>query len=320
MTRLVIVGTGGTIQNTRTGRVAVESVLGSVVADADGAWLRSVDVEIDEVLRRGAEEFGLDEWRTIVGALVAHQARSDVDGVVVTHGTFSAEETAWLLHLVASGNPPVVMAVAQRRADLVSSDAGRNLLDALRVAADPEARGRGVLLVAGEEIHGARDVAKLHRRPSGFDSGPAGLLGTVDVDRIAFTRRVERRHTATSELGPRDLDAFPRVDVVAVHTGADGVAIDALVAAGSRVIVTSGFAYSGIAAPGQTEALLRAADQGVAVVLASRGRGGRVPVLDMDSPFTAADDLSPQKARILAGLALAHGSAPTGLQRWFDEY
>lgn len=318
--RLLILATGGTIQNTRAGRVSVQSVLETVNADGEGAWLRDVHLDVDEVLRQGAEEFGLLEWRTIASSLEGHLARPEIEGVVVTHGTFTAEETAWLLHLVTAVDRPLVMAVAQRKSDLVGTDAGRNLLDALRVAASPEARGRGMLLVAGEEIHGARDVHKLQRRPSGFDSGPAGLMGTVDVDRIAFSRRPERRHTLHSELNAADLQRFPRVDVVAVHSGADGVAIDALVSAGSRGIVTSGFAYSGIAAPAQTDALRRAADAGLAVVLASRGRGGRVPVPAADERFTTADDLSPHKARILAGLALAHGAAPTGLQRWFDEY
>lgn len=320
MSRIVVVATGGTIQNTRSGRIAVQEVLAHIRSDADAAWLGPIDLEVDEVLRSGAEEFGLPEWRTIVRAVVANQARSDVDGVVVTHGTFTAEETAWLLHLVTPGHKPVVMAVAQRKSDLLGSDAARNLLDAIRVALYPEASGRGVLLVAAEEIHGARDVVKLHRRPSGFDSGPNGLLGTVDVDRVAFSRRVERRHTAMSGLTSDDLEAFPRVDVVAVHSGADGVAIDALVAAGSRAIVTSGFAYSGVATPAQTEALTRAADQGVAIVLATRGRGGRVPVTTTGSLFTTADGLPAQKARILAGLALAHGATPDALQGWFDEY
>lgn len=320
MTRIVVIATGGTIQNTRAGRVAVETVLEPLHSDDEAAWLESIDLEVDEVLRGGAEEFGIVQWRTIVRAVEVHQARSDVDGLVVTHGTFTAEETAWLLHLLAPGDSPLVMAVAQRKSDLVGTDAGRNLLDAIRVAATPDASGRGVLLVSGEEIHGARDVAKLHRRPTGFDAGPHGLLGTVDVDRVAFTRRVERRHTARSELGSADLEAFPRVDVVAVHSGADGVAIDALVAAGSRALVTSGFAYSGIGTPAQTEALLRAADQGLAIVLATRGRGGRVPAPGKDARFASADDLSPQKARILTGLALGHGVAPTELQRWFDEY
>ena len=321
MSRIALVATGGTIQNTPTGRVAADDVLATLRANKSEPPLPDdLEIVVEEVLRKGAEDILPGDWAAITHAVQQHADAAGVDGIVVTHGTFTAEETAYLLQLTVRTSKPVVLAVAQRKHDTIGADGERNLADALRTAASPAARGRGVLLVNGDEVHSARDVVKLHRRPSGFDSGQAGLVGTVDVDGVTFWRSPLRRHTSDSEFGVALVERMPRVDIVAVHAGADGVAADAFVAAGARGLVTAGFAYTGIGAPEQRDALRRAARSGVAVVHASRGRGGRMPPSADDAWALRAHDLPPHKARILLALGLAAGLDPAGLQRAFDEY
>lgn len=318
MTRLTVIGTGGTIQNTDAGRLSLEAVLADLGANGQRPIPAGVELETIELLSQGAEDFGLAEWNAIAEAVAAAVARDEVDGVVLTHGTFTAEETAFLLHLVVKTHKPVVLAVSQRRHGTIGNDGDRNLLDAMRVAASPGAAGMGVLLVVSDEIHSARDVTKEHQRLTGFRSNH-GPLGTVEADRVSFYRRPLRMHTATSAFTFDALRAMPRVDIVAAYPGADSTAIDALVEAGSRGLVTSGYAYSGIASPEQMAALQAASERGVAVVLASRGRGGRIPDAGREWSVRA-DDLTPQKARILLGLGLTLTGVRSELQDLFDTH
>lgn len=318
--RVAVVATGGTIQNTAAGRVPLDDVLERLRTVYDAAlpaeW---PELDVREVLREGAETFGPREWSIIADAVTTAAEDPGVSGIVVTHGTFTAEETAFVLHLVTRTSKPIVLAVSQRKHRQAGNDGDRNLIDAVRVALDPAAAGRGVLLVAADEIHSARDVTKENQRPSGFSSGTFGVLGTVETDGISFWRHLERRHTTASSFRAELLRALPRVDIVAVYAGADAFAIDAAVAAGARGIVTSGFPYSGRPTATQEEALRRAAEQGVAVVYASRGRGGRIPAVE-DRWFARADSLPPHKARILLALALADGVPSEALQELFDAH
>jgi L-asparaginase len=242
---------------------------------------------------------------------------------VVTHGTFTAEETAFFLHLTVKTEKPVVVVVSQRRHGETSNDGDRNLLDALRVASAPESAGKGVLCVLNEEIHSARDVVKINQRPGGFASRGVGLLGHLESDQVSFYRAPLRRHTYRSEFDIRELTTLPRVDVVAAYPDADDVAIRAFLAAGARGIVLHGFAFSGTPTDDQRPALLEAQAAGVPVVQASRGGAGRVPLKSSgypDSPFLKGDTLPAQKARILLMLALTQTSAQADLQRFFQEY
>lgn len=316
----MIVATGGTIANTLDGRIGVAQVLADIGARHPAAHLeRSADLVIDEVLREGAETFTPTEWGAIAGAVNRAAANPEVDGVVVTHGTYTAEETAYFLHLTAATRKPVVVACSQRKHGTVGNDGDKNLLDSIRVVSDASARGRGVMVVLNEEIHCARDVTKTNQRPSGFRS-TTGPLGSVEVDAVSFYRSPDRRHTAGSEFAPGGGDAtLPRVDVVATYAGADGTAVDAFVAAGAQGLVVNGFAFSGKPHREQLPALERAVGAGVAVVLTNRGGDGRVPV-ETSGGFVRGDNLTAQKARVLLGLALTSQTSQHELQRVFDEY
>lgn len=245
------------------------------------------------------------------------------DGVVITHGTNTLEETAYFLHLTLKTDRPVVVVGAMRPASAVSSDGQLNLLEAVRVAAAPAARGRGVLVVLNDTIYSARDVTKTATmRVQTFEGRDLGPLGYADGDGIVeFYHAPSHKHTAGSEFDIAALDDLPRVDVVLSYIGADATFIDAAVAAGARGIISAGTG-AGRPTPLEDAALVRAHEQGVAIVQSSRVGSGRV----VRSPgmrrkgWLAAGNLQPWKAKLLLQLALTRTGDPEAIQRMFDEY
>jgi L-asparaginase len=323
--RIKIVATGGTIANRPDGRVGIEQVLADIrewYPAGDPTQLARLDVL--DLLREGAEVFTPTEWLTISRAVSQAVADSEIDGVVVTHGTFSAEETAYFLHLTVPTEKPIVVACSQRKHSTIGNDGDHNLLDAVRVATSPQARGKGVLVVLNEEIQSAREVTKTNQRPDGFESRSLGLLGSVEVDQVSFYRSPTRRHTSRSELELPAENTLPRVDIVATYAGADGVAVNAFVEAGARGLVVNGFSYSGKPHRNQLPALRDAVERGVPVVLVNRGGNGRIPAesdqAERSDGFVRGDNLTAQKARVLLSLALLRTTAQPDLQRIFDEY
>ena len=320
MARLRLVGTGGTIQNTLDGRLSPDAVLQRALRAYDeGGYSPVPIVETTEVLRAGSETFVPSSWLEVRAAVLEALEDKDIEGVVVSHGTFTAEETAYFLHLTVPTERPVVVVCSQRKYGTIGNDGDRNLCDALRVASAPDARGKGVLLVMNEEIHCARDVLKSNQRPGGFVSGATGILGSIERDQVTFYRAPLRRHTTNAEFSSLDQGAsLPRVDVVATYTGADGAAARALAKAGSAGLVVIGFAFNGFPHELQRDALEEVTQSGGAVVLVSRGGAGRVP--RGDPPFVYGDNLSPQKARVLLSVALTFTRDTDELQRIFDQY
>ena len=242
-----------------------------------------------------------------------------MDGIIVTHGTFTTEETAYFLHLCVHSEKPLVIVASQRKHDEVGNDGDRNLLDAIRLVLAPEARGKGVLVTLHEEIHSAREVVKTNQRPGGFQSLGHAMLGHIEDDQVSFYATPTRRHTFRSEFDIRDINELPRVDVIAAYVGADDAAAQACVAAGAQGLVISGYAYNGRPSADQLAGVENIAAAGTPVVLASRGGQGRIPV-DWNDPFIQGDSLVPHKARILLMLGLTKTKDPKDLQRMFNEY
>jgi L-asparaginase len=263
------------------------------------------------------------EWRGLVrtcGEVAA--ANPGLAGIVVLHGTASLEETAWFLHLTVTVDVPVVVVGAQRPFNGLSSDAQANLRNAIRVAADPGARGMGVLVLLNDEIHSARDVAKSSTlRLHAFRSPVYGPLGQADPDEVVFYRRLVRRHAPGAGFEVLSLDALPRVDILYSYTGGDDVLARAAVDAGARGIVSAGFA-PGSPTADEAGALREAAAAGVVVVQSTRAGSGRVPPTSelAANGFVGADDLTPQKARILLALALTRNSDVGEIRRIFRDY
>jgi L-asparaginase len=247
------------------------------------------------------------DWKALVA--LCHQLPRDhpeLDGIVIGHGTATLEETAYFLNLTLKTSVPVVLVGAQRPSSALSSDAGMNLVNAIRVAASPEARGMGVLVVLNDEIHAAREVTKTSTlRLQTFRTPDFGVLGHADGDAVVFYRQPVRRRAPDTEFDIAALDALPRVDISYSYAGADGTAMRAFVAAGARGIVSAGFA-PGFSAPGEAAALKEAVSQGVVVVQSTRAGSGRTfqSTRLKAGGLLIADNLNPQKARILLSLAL----------------
>lgn len=266
---------------------------------------------------------GFPEWKALVLAAAKVVAEhSDLAGIVILHGTATLEETAYALSLTVKVQVPIVLVGAQRPASALSTDAGLNLVNAVRTAASPDARGMGVLVCLNDEIQAAREVSKMSTaRLQTFRSPDFGVLGHADGDRIAFYRRPIRRVAPDTDFDIRALEALPRVDIAYSYAGNDGTATRAFVAAGARGIVGAAFA-PGLLAPAEFDALKEAVAAGVVVAMSSRAGSGRVfaPARMREAGFLAADNLNPQKARILLALALTVTRDPARIQEMFATY
>ncbi len=271
--RVVILTTGGTIAS-RTDAPMTE---GHELVRSVPQVLSHATVDVEEVFRIGSSQMKPESW-----LLLAHRinetlaADSLLAGIVLTHGTDTMEETAYFLSLTVDDPRPVVLTGSMRGATEVSADGPANLVSAVRVVVSPEAVGRGVLVVLNEEIHGARAVRKTdNRRVETFESGAAGLVGYADPDRVVFLAPPSSSRGAPAPFPVAGREDLPRVDVVADYTGYDGATIDFLVEEGARGIVLASFAGGRLSA-GALEAMTRAVERGVAVVVASRVPGGRI--------------------------------------------
>jgi L-asparaginase len=246
--RVALIGTGGTISSIGRDSLDVwEYMDTSRKAEPDELLQRFPEVagaaDIVTVCFRavGSTAIGPADWLALDAAVHDAVAReSPLDGLVITHGTATLEETAYFLNLTLKVDVPVVVVGAQRPATGLSSDAAMNLLNAVRVAGAPAARGLGVLVLLNDEIQAAREVTKASTlRVETFRSHDLGMLGYADPDgRIAIYRKPTRRHAPDTEFDVRGRTELPRVDIVASYAGADGAAIDAFVAAGARAIAT----------------------------------------------------------------------------------
>ena len=328
--RVAIVTTGGTIDSVGVDRLDLAAYLETGVRLAPGELVAGISPELATIadavevpfrrLRAHALTDGdLADLVDLVRGLVE---RGEADGVVVTHGTNTLEETAWLFHLVVASDCPVVLTGAMRPASALSGDGPLNVVNAVRLAAAPAARELGTLVLLDDTIHGARDVTKTDTmRLSAFRDGAGGPLGWVDGDgRVVLDHRPARGLALRGAFADVDLRALPRADIVLTYLGADGALVDAAVAAGARVIVSAGTG-AGYPTPGEVAALEHASEAGVVVCQATRVGGGRVPLVrSLESRgWIAADDLPPWKARILLRLALASGVQDReSLQALFD--
>lgn len=328
--RVAIIGTGGTIASVGKGpldlldysandtMLHVEEILArfpEVHAVADVLPVRFEAIASPKVFYR--------EWKGLVNQITALvQEHPDLAGIVVTHGTASLEETAYFLNLTLHVAVPVVVVGSQRPATALSTDAGLNLLNAVRTAAAPASRGLGVLVLLNDEIHAAREVTKTSTyRLQTFRTPDFGVLGHADGDAIAYYRQPLRRRAPDTEFDIRTLDALPRVDIVYAYTGADGTAVRAFMEAGAQGIVSAGFA-PGVSVPGDVEALEEAVRRGIVVVQSTRAGSGRTfqNTRLAKSGFLIADNLNPQKARLLLALALTVTREREEIARIFAAY
>lgn len=328
--KIAFIGTGGTISSLGAGPLDLHDYgLQNNRMEADAILTKFPDVQVAAdvfpVRYRAipSTQIGFADWKALVllcDRLVTEYP--DLAGIVIGHGTATIEETSYFLSLTLKVNIPVVVTGAQRPASALSTDAGLNLVNAVRVAASPDARGMGVLVVVNDEIHAARTVTKTstHRLQT-FRSADFGVLGHADGDAVVFYQRPIRRVYPDTEFDARALETLPRVDIALTYAGMDDTIVRALIAAGARGIVSAGFA-PGFPTPAEADALGEAVKQGIVVVQSTRAGSGRVFRSSRlrEQDILVADNLLPQKARLLLALALTRTRNPAEVARIFNTY
>jgi len=266
----------------------------------------------------GSEDIGPALWRKLHDAAVAAMADDACQGIIITHGTDTAEETAFLLDQTLPTTKPVVLVGAMRAADAVGSDGMRNFANAVRVAGDAEAAGRGVLLVMSDHIFAARDARKARTDGvdafRGFPRGPVGHVTPTSLEWFGPPWR-------TGESARMEFhEEMPKVSILYAYAGMSGDDVREAVRGGARGLVLAGFGHGNAPAVVRT-ALAEAVRGGVPIVRASKVDQGLVDREPEDdtSGFIAARALGPSKSRILLQMLLANGiSDPVRAQAVFD--
>ena len=325
---VVIVATGGTIAGAAATGTQAGYTSGAVTIDAMLAAVPGIkdlaNVKGEQISNVGSQDMSLDIMLALAKRINSLLAKSDVDGIVVTHGTDTMEETAFFLNLVVKSDKPVVMVGSMRPSTAVSADGPLNLYNSVAVAADPRARGRGVLVVMNDWIHGAHSLTKTNTTAvQTFMSPLRGLVGISVYGKNDFYNSPEWKHTTASEFDVANVSAFPRVDILYACADMSPDLIDAAVTNGAKGIVIAGVG-NGNMNKASLEAAARAAKKGVVVVRSSRvatGSVGRnVEVNDDETNLIASDELNPQKARILLMLALLKSRPNSEIQNLFYTY
>ena len=302
--KIVILGTGGTIAGLAShasnnidytaAQVGVSQLVGAV-AGLNG------DVETEQVAQIDSKDMSFEVWTALANRVQHHLARDDVQGVVITHGTDTLEETAYFLHAVLSPTKPVVLTCAMRPASALAPDGPQNILDAVTVASHGGAQG--VVVVCAGSIHSALDVQKVHTyQLNAFGSGDAGAIGFVEESKLILVRnwpiaQVIRAQAAIENIAILNLTkTWPVVEIVMNYAGASGAMVDALVAQDVRGLVVAGTG-NGTVHHELEASLIKAQASGVEVVRATRCTQGRV-LPRSDDRFPTSNGLSPVKARI----------------------
>ncbi len=306
--KIVFLGTGGTIAGTavnaldHTGysaaQIGVHNLLSALPGLREG--LGAGRYVVEQVAQLDSKDMGFDVWAKLALRVAHHLAQDDVQGIVITHGTDTLEETAYFLQALLAPGKPVVLTCAMRPATALVPDGPQNLLDAVAVASS--AGAHGVTVVCAGAIYGAEEVQKIHPyRLNAFSAGDAGPIGFVEQGTLRLMRDWPRGQVRplVSELA---VAAWPRVEIVTSYAGADGMVVRALLKAGVQGLVVAATG-NGTVHQDLEAALLMAMEQGVKVVRATRCTEGRL-LPGVNDALPAAPGLSPIKARIALMLAL----------------
>jgi L-asparaginase len=328
--KVVVIGTGGTIAGLAAGRTEFHEYKPGKVGiqaliDAIPGLRNAADVRSEQLFQVGSQSLTNDHWLKLAHRTNKLLAQDDVDGIVITHGTDTLEETAYFLNLVVRSRKPVVIVGSMRPSSAISADGPVNLYNAVLLAASPSAAGKGVLVVLNDQINGARDVTKTNTSNTDtFRNWELGFMGYMRDGVPHFYRVSTRKNTANSEFDVSGVDVLPQVDIVYGYVNMNGIAVDAFVKAGAKAIIYAGVGEGTTVDSGIEPALIKARNKGVVIVRSSRVGNGMVTrsVTNRDDElgFIAADTLSPQKARVLTMLALMHTNDVLQIQRMFYEY
>lgn len=326
---VTILATGGTIAGTgatstttvgyTAAKVGVEKLI-----EAVPELKKVANVKGEQVFQIASENMTNDHWLKLAKRVNELLAQKDVDGIVITHGTDTIEETAYFLNLTVKSTKPVVIVGAMRPSTAISADGPVNLYNAVTLAGSKDAVGKGVLVSLNDQINAGRDVTKTNTSTADtFRTPELGFLGYMQDNKAHFYRQVVRKHTAEAEFDISNLDSLPQVDIVYGYANNNRTALDALVKAGAKGIVHAGVG-DGSLSNAMKPGLIDARKQGVAIVRSSRVGNGIVArngeANDDELDFVASDTLNPQKARILLMLALTRTTDSKAIQKMFYTY
>lgn len=327
--KVTILATGGTIAGKqadpnapgyKAGLFSVEDLVKAVPQLKDVAT-----IDGQQVANIGSQNMHDAVWLTLLKATSEALAKPDVAGAVVTHGTDTIEETSYFLNLTLNSDKPVVLVGSMRPATALSADGPMNIYNGVIIAGSPEAKGRGVFVLMNDELHYAAEITKTGTtNPDAMKSPNRGLAGLCDTGKCAFFSPTQRRHTTKSEFSiGDDVTELPDVAIVYAHANMGGTLIEAAIKAGAKGIVVAGVGDGNMTDPA-LDTLAKATKDGAVVVRSTRvGRGivrRNIEVDDDKLGFVAAQELNPQKARILLQLALLETNDAGEIQRMFMEY
>ena len=326
--KLVILATGGTIAGAqpkpgdigyKAGAYPIEALLQSVPGLGDVAQISG-----EQIASIGSQDMNDAVWLKLAKRVNEILAKPDIAGVAITHGTDTMEETSYFLDLVVHSDKPVVLTGSMRPSTAMSADGPLNIYNAVAIAADPNAKGRGVLVTVDDDIHSAHDIVKGHTTDVGtMTSGEPGLIGATLFGKDTWYRYPAQIHTKKSEFSVDNVNALPRVDIIYAHANMSPDIITSAVANGAKGLVIAGVGDGNMTAPA-VEAVKEVIAKGVVVVRSSRTNGGiirRNIELDDDKLGTVASmELNPAKARVLLQLALLKTKDAKTIQGYFDRY
>lgn len=320
-----LIATGGTIamKIDPVKKAPVPAISGDDLISTVPEIASLAKIEVENLSNIPSDYMTPDSWVGLQKAVSATLARPEVAGVIVSHGTDTLEESAYFLDLTVAGDKPIVLIGAQRNASEKDFDGPRNLFNAARICVAPEATAKGAMIAMNNQINAAREVVKTHTSDvETFKSGDYGFLGSADHDRVIFYRSPTRRQHI-----PLLHDKLPAVEIVSMYAGADGAMIKAAVSAGAKGIIVQALGWGNVNKP-MFAAIKDAIAKGTSVVISTRVPNGRVlPVYGFEGGGKTlqqagaifADNLSPQKARILLMLALQTTNKAEEIQKLFDK-
>ena len=322
---IYILATGGTIAGSGSGALDTSYTSGTVTVDKLIAAVPEINkiatIKGEQISNIGSQEMNNEVWFKLANRVNELLTSGKADGVVITHGTDTMEETAYFLNLVVKSDKPIVMVGAMRNSGSLSADGPLNIYNAVNVAMCKKAVGKGVMVVMNDEIHAAREVTKTNTTAvDTFKSPNSGKIGTVFYGNVKFYMNPVRKHTVNSAFDITKIKELPRVDIIYSHSNDNPDFVNLAVKNGAKGIVNAGMG-NGNPFPSALEALGEAVKSGVVVVRDSRVGSGETTlngeVDDGKYGFLASDNLNAQKARVLLMLALTQTPAKAKIQELF---
>ena len=322
---IYILATGGTIAGSGSGALDTSYTSGTVTVDKLIAAVPDINkiatIKGEQISNIGSQEMNNEVWFKLANRVNELLTSGKADGVVITHGTDTMEETAYFLNLVVKSDKPIVMVGAMRNSGSLSADGPLNIFNAVNVAMSKEAAGKGVMVVMNDEIHAAREVTKTNTTAvDTFKSPNSGKIGTVFYGNVKFYMNPVRKHTVNSAFDITKIKELPRVDIIYSHSNDNPDFVNVAVKNGAKGIINAGMG-NGNPFPSALEALGEAVKAGVVVVRDSRVGSGETTlngeVDDGKYGFLASDNLNAQKARVLLMLALTQTTDKAKIQELF---